>query len=261
MTTDPSTYTSGKKNFVGGNWKCNGTTESITSLCAGLAKAEVSKGVDVVISPVSAYIPLVQRLLSDTAIQIASQNVSRTGTGAYTGEIAATQLVDMQIPYTIVGHSERRAMFGDTDEVITDKITISLSNQLQVIACFGEQLADREANQVEKVCTKQLQAIVAGVVNVEDWSRVVLAYEPVWAIGTGKACDPPTAQETIKMCRDWVSDAVSPEVAAQVRIIYGGSVKPKNCEALIAQPDIDGFLVGGASLKPDAFTEIIRSAL
>lgn len=203
MTTDPSSankYT-GKKYFVGGNWKCNGTIESVNALCTGLIKTQIFDNVDVIVAPVAIHISLVQNLLSSSLIQVSSQNVSRTGTGAFTGEITAAQLVDINVQWTIVGHSERRAMFGDTDEIITDKIRIALENRLQVIACFGEQLVDRKAGNVVQVCTKHLTSIAAGVANIADWKNIVLAYEPVWAIGTGVACEPNTAQETIKMCR------------------------------------------------------------
>jgi len=268
---------SGKRTpFVGGNWKCNGTVKSVTELANGLAefaaKSDATSNVDVLVSPISIQIPLVQSLLSKTSLIVACQNVSATGTGAYTGEIAPSQLIDLGVNTTLIGHSERRKYYGETNAVTATKVTNALSAGLNVVCCLGESLEEREANKVEAVCFASLGAVAKGVKDFEEskekekasevsaWASVVIAYEPVWAIGTGVACDADKAQATHKVLRKWFAENVSAEVAQSIRIIYGGSVKPKNCAELIAQPDIDGFLVGGASLKAETFGPIIESA-
>jgi len=240
--------------FVGGNWKCNLNVKSVSDLCDGLAKVD-TKGVDVLVSPIAIHIPLAQSKLPKDAFIVSSQNVSATDTGAYTGEIAASQLVDLGINTTLIGHSERRKMFGDTNAVITEKVKRALSAKMNVVACLGETLDERKADKVEEVCFASLEAISKGVDGA--WDSVVIAYEPVWAIGTGVACDKEKAQATHAALRGWFKEKVSADVAKNIRIIYGGSVKPANCEELIAQPDIDGFLIGGASLKADSFGTII----
>eukprot|EP00484_Ammonia_sp_Unknown_P012630 CAMPEP_0197058108 /NCGR_PEP_ID=MMETSP1384-20130603/104194_1 /TAXON_ID=29189 /ORGANISM="Ammonia sp." /LENGTH=189 /DNA_ID=CAMNT_0042492743 /DNA_START=58 /DNA_END=623 /DNA_ORIENTATION=+ len=177
-----------RKYYVGGNWKCNLTVKSATELCEGLAKID-TKGVDVLVSPISIQIPLVQSKLPKDFI-IASQNVSATGPGAYTGEIAAEQLVDLGLNTTLIGHSERRKYYGDTNEVITKKVERALSQKLNAVCCLGETLEERKSNKVEEVCFASLKAIADGVGKDKSaWDSIVIAYEPVWAIGTGVACD------------------------------------------------------------------------
>jgi len=245
--------------FVGGNWKCNGTVKSVTELCDGLAKIDTA-GVNVLVSPMSIHIPLVMSKLDAKSFIVASQNMSATGPGAFTGEISAEQLVDLGLSTTLIGHSERRKYYGEGDEVVTKKVERALSQGLNAVCCLGETLEERKQDKVEEVCFKSLEAIASGVgKNKDGWNKIVIAYEPVWAIGTGVACDKEKAQETHFTLRKWFKDNVSEEVAKTIRIIYGGSVKPKNCEELIAQPDIDGFLVGGASLKADSYGAIIQA--
>jgi len=270
MAQEAPKATSARTPFVGGNWKCNGTVESTTALAKGLAdfmaKNEATSKVDVLVSPIAIQIPLVQSLLEKTKIIVASQNVSATGTGAYTGEIAPSQLVDLGINTTLIGHSERRKYFGETNEVTATKVTNALKAGLNVVCCLGESLEERKTDKVEEVCFASLAAIKKGVTDFDEskaaeaWRSVVIAYEPVWAIGTGVACDNDKAQATHVVLRKWFKENVSEEVAQSIRIIYGGSVKPKNCEELIAQADIDGFLVGGASLKAETFGPIIEAA-
>ncbi|CAI5735544.1 unnamed protein product [Hyaloperonospora brassicae] len=247
-----------RKYVIGGNWKCNGTTQSVTDLCTQLNKVDIaSDKVEVVVSPPALHIALAKSLLQDT-IAVSAQNLSLTGLGAYTGEIAAEQLVDFGLKWTIAGHSERRALYGETDEIVAKKTKRALDVGLQVIFCIGESLEERQNDQTLDVLIRQTQAL-AEIVNEADWARVVVAYEPVWAIGTGVVATPAQAQEAHKQLRAYFSDKVSSEVAANIRIIYGGSVKGDNCEELIALDDVDGFLVGGASLKPE-FEKIIKSA-
>lgn len=181
------------------------------------------------------------------------------GVGAYTGEISAALLRDIGLQWAIVGHSERRSGFGfngEPDAVVATKVKTAIAGGLSVIACVGEQLNEREAGLTMSVVSTQLAAI-ASILSPEDWSKVVIAYEPVWAIGTGKVATPEQAQETHAQIREWLSANISPEIASTTRIIYGGSVKGSNAKSLLIGPDIDGFLVGGASLLPE-FVDIIQ---
>lgn len=245
--------------FVGGNWKCNGTAKSIADLCASWKGATEDgakyngEPVEIVIAP-PALFALSTKMILPANFEIALQDCY-TSTGAYTGEIAADMIADAAIPWVITGHSERRTIFNESDELVADKTSYALSKGVSVIACIGEQLEEREAGDTMKVNERQISAIAA---KVSDWSNVVIAYEPVWAIGTGKVATPEQAQEVHAFLRSWIHDNVSKEVANSIRIIYGGSVKPGNAKDLASQPDIDGFLVGGASLKPD-FVSIIDS--
>jgi triosephosphate isomerase len=175
--------------------------------------------------------------------------------GAYTGEVSAKLLKDINVHWTLIGHSERRQFFGDTEEVIGNKVKQALANGVNVIACIGEKLNEREEGKTMEVCIHQLKTIAS---NTSDWNNIVIAYEPVWAIGTGKTASPKQAQDVHNDIRTWISQNVSEEVASKVRIIYGGSVTDTTCNELILEKDIDGFLVGGASLKT-GFKNIVES--
>ena len=194
--------------------------------------------------------------LDDKKAVVAAQNISEFPNGAYTGEVSAEMLKDFGIKWTIIGHSERRTYFHESDEVVAKKVTLALEQELSVILCIGERLEEREAEQTNEVIAKQL----AGAKDsISDWKKIVVAYEPVWAIGTGKVATPEQAQEAHAFIRDWIKTNVSEEVANATRLIYGGSVNEKNCTSLIEQADVDGFLVGGASIKP-AFGDIVEAA-
>ena len=182
--------------------------------------------------------------------------MSFNGTGPYTGEICGEQLKDFDVEWVIIGHSERRTLYGETSEIVGKKVQKAQDIGLSSIVCIGETLDQREAEQTYDVLQQQLEAFKG---SVQDWSKIVIAYEPVWAIGTGKTATPEIAQEAHEFIRLWLKDNVSDEVSQQVRIQYGGSVNGKNAADLIKQQDIDGFLVGGASLKPD-FLNIIEAA-
>jgi len=248
-----------KRNFVGGNWKCNKTLGELKDLAKGIQGGMDGMNVDVIVSPSPCYLSEIAGVCGDSSLMCSSQNVSATGFGAYTGEIAPDQLKDLNIGWTIIGHSERRKYYGESNDVVTTKVTNALSNGLKVIACFGETKLQRDDKTTDQINQIQLAAIIKGVPEGK-WGDVVLAYEPVWAIGTGDVCGEDEAERVCGMLRSFVAANVSDDVAKAVRIIYGGSVKPKNCEGLIAKPNIDGFLVGGASLKVDSFTTIIKSA-
>ncbi|KAG2587001.1 hypothetical protein PVAP13_5NG089900 [Panicum virgatum] len=227
----------GRKFFVGGNWKCNGTTDQVEKIVKTLNEGQVPSPdvVEVVVSPPYVFLPVVKSQLRPE-FQVAAQNCWVKKGGAFTGEVSAEMLVNLGVPWVILGHSERRALLGESNEFVGDKVAYALSQGLKVIACVGETLEQREAG-----------------------STVVIAYEPVWAIGTGKVATPDQAQEVHASLRDWLRINVSPEVAESTRIIYGGSVTGANCKELAAKHDVDGFLVGGASLKPE-FIDIINSA-
>ncbi|KAK7325011.1 hypothetical protein VNO77_29024 [Canavalia gladiata] len=247
----------GRKFFVGGNWKCNGTTEEVKKIVTTLNEAKVpgEDVVEVVVSPPYVFLPFVKGLLRPD-FHVSAQNCWVSKGGAYTGEISAEMLVNLGVPWVILGHSERRALINEANEFVGDKVAYALSQGLKVIACIGETLEQREAGTTMTVVAEQTKAIAA---KIKSWDNVVLAYEPVWAIGTGKVATPAQAQEVHADLRKWIHSNVSANVAASVRIIYGGSVNGGNCKELAAQPDVDGFLVGGASLKPE-FIDIINAA-
>ncbi|KIY44319.1 triose phosphate isomerase [Fistulina hepatica ATCC 64428] len=243
--------------FVGGNFKMNPASlkqkEAIVSV---LNKADLDPATEVVIAPPSIYLFPLQGILRKD-IKIAAQNCYFKESGAFTGEISPLQLADAGIPYVILGHSERRSVFGETSTFVAIKTAAALKAGLSVILCIGETLEEREADKTTEVCQAQLAPVVDAISD-SDWSKIVIAYEPVWAIGTGKVATSAQAQETQAAIRSYLAKAVSSSVAESTRIIYGGSVNAANCKDLAVQPDIDGFLVGGASLKPE-FVQIINS--
>lgn len=251
--------------FVGGNWKCNGTSDSIEKLCDQW-KASTDNGarysgkaVEIVIAPPSIY-ALPTKAGLPSGFKVSLQNSWTGGPGAFTGEICAEMLTDTGIEWVILGHSERRTEklpIKESDEVVAEKTAYAVSKGVNVIACIGELLEEREAGKTMEVNERQLSAIAAKL-EESDWEKIVIAYEPVWAIGTGVVATPEQAQEVHAALRTWLASNVSQAVADSTRIIYGGSVKPANSQELAKQTDIDGFLVGGASLKPD-FVEVIDS--
>lgn len=246
----------GRKFFVGGNFKMNGTIKSIKEIAHNLSTAKLDPNTEVVIAPPTLYLLLTREHL-DSKIEVAAQNVFDKGNGAFTGEISVAQLKDSNITWTILGHSERRTVLREDDEFIACKTKAALNGGIGVILCCGETLEQREQGTTVDVVTKQLD-VVNKTIGKEGWEKVVVAYEPIWAIGTGKVATTEQAQEVHAAIRKWLTDSVSQEVSDATRIIYGGSVSEKNCRDLATQPDVDGFLVGGASLKP-AFVDIINA--
>lgn len=249
----------GRKPFVGGNWKSNGTIESARELCRSLTSGSAAyrSKVDVVVCPITPHISLVNKFVRKSPLRVGAQDVSATGEGAFTGEISAGQLKDSGITWSLIGHSERRTKYGETDAVTAEKIEKCQAAGVSVIFCIGELLQEREAGKTDEVNKRMMDAVYS---KIKDWKKVVIAYEPVWAIGTGKVATPDQAQDAHAAVRKMIASAVSEEVAQSVRILYGGSVTPDNCKELIGKPDIDGFLVGGASLKP-TFTDIITACV
>ncbi|KAF2126387.1 Triosephosphate isomerase [Dothidotthia symphoricarpi CBS 119687] len=244
----------GRQFFIGGNFKMNGNSKSIKDIISNLNDAKLDSDVEVVIAPPSIYLLSAREQLR-SGLEVAAQNIFDKPSGAFTGEISAEQLKDSGITWTILGHSERRVSFKEDDAFVASKTKAALDAGLGVILCCGESLEEREANKTIDVVTRQLKAVAD---KVKDWSKIVVAYEPIWAIGTGKVATTEQAQEVHAKIREWIGKEVSSEAAEKTRILYGGSVTEKNSSELAKQADIDGFLVGGASLKP-AFVDIINS--
>ena len=252
-TTARSFSCSCRKFFVGGNWKCNGSVAQVKNIVGYLNNGTLNNDTEVVIAPPAAYLSqTVSSIRPDVAV--AAQDCWTQGNGAFTGETSAQMLKDLKVNWTIVGHSERRAK-GESDAEVAKKASYALENGIKVIACLGESLQERETGKTAAVVCRQLKAYADAI---KDWNNVVIAYEPIWAIGTGKVATPAQAQEVHQTLRKWLADNVSADVAKKVRIIYGGSVNAKNCMESAKQPDIDGFLVGGASLTP-SFVDICNA--
>lgn len=247
-----------RQKIVAGNWKMNGSSESINQLVVGLNATIENTPVEVVVAPSFPYLAQVDNLLEKSSIKMASQNVSEQGSGAFTGEVSISMLQDFAVDYVLVGHSERRSIYGETDQVIAEKAKALLATELTPVLCIGESLEQREQNITLDVCFSQIDAVL-NLVGVNAFEQVVIAYEPVWAIGTGLSASAEQAQEVHKAIREHI--AKSDEVVSEkVRIIYGGSVKASSSSDLFAMPDIDGALVGGASLKVEEFIGIVKSA-
>jgi triosephosphate isomerase len=247
--------------FVAGNWKMNTLAGPAVELGAALAKAVPAKlaGVDVAVCPPFPYLSAVGSAISGSGVELGAQNVWFEKPGAYTGEVAVNMLLDVGCRWVILGHSERRQILGETDELINKKLTTSLAQGLPVILCVGETLDQRQSNRTEVVLDSQMRGSLAGV-DEKSISHVVIAYEPVWAIGTGVTATTEQAESAHLHLRKWLESRYNTNVAAAIRILYGGSVKAQNAQSLLEQPNVDGALVGGASLKADDFLPIIRAA-
>ncbi len=242
--------------LIAGNWKMHTTRAEAEALARAVLQA--CQGVDdreVMIAPPFTALASVAAVLADSGVRLGAQNVAWEAKGAFTGEIAPPMLLDLGCSYAIVGHSERRQIFGETDEMINRRLTGALAHGLVPVLCVGETLEEREAGQTLAVLERQVRAGLAGTT---AGSAVVVAYEPVWAIGTGKTASPAQAQEAHAFIRGLLARLHGQETAEQTRILYGGSVKPANVDELMAQPDIDGALVGGAALDGDSFARIVH---
>ncbi len=244
--------------LVAGNWKMNGTLESVTTLVEGIkAGLDSVTKTEVAVCPPFVYLETVNRLISGTSIALGAQNVAKEDPGAFTGEIAAPMLKDFGCKYVIVGHSERRTLYGETDSLVADKYARVLNEWLTPILCVGELLEEREAGKKEEVVARQLDAVIDRV-GIAGIGKGVIAYEPVWAIGTGKTASPEEAQEAHAFIRGRLASH-DKAVAEATRILYGGSVNAGNIEGLAAMADIDGGLIGGASLQAENFLAICRA--
>ena len=249
-----------RKPFIAANWKMNNTVSDALKFVAVLtADLKAVGSVDVAIAPPFTALYAMNEALEGTEIKLAAQNLYWEESGAFTGEIAPSFLSEVGCSHVIIGHSERRQLFGETDETVNRRLSAALRNGIVPILCVGETLAEREAGRMWEVIERQLRAGLAGI-DLAACEEFVIAYEPVWAIGTGKTATVEQAQEVHALIRRYLSTAYSKEVASSRRIIYGGSVKPSNSQELLASEDIDGALVGGASLDPRQFAAIVRSA-
>jgi len=249
-----------RRTFIAGNWKMNLDRTAAVDLAAGVAKAaEVVEGVDLAVCPPAVYLDAVAGALAGSKVGLGAQNMYHEPKGAFTGEISATMLGDVGCRYVILGHSERRHVLGESDDLINKKVLAALEAGLTPIVCVGELLEQREAGQTGEVIRRQFDGSLAGL-SAEQLAALVIAYEPVWAIGTGKTATPEQAEQVHLDLRKIMADRYNDEVAHAVRIQYGGSVKPANAAELLGQPNIDGALVGGASLDVESFMGIVAGA-
>ncbi|MDF1837740.1 MAG: triose-phosphate isomerase [Planctomycetota bacterium] len=256
-----TTPSNSRKPLIAGNWKMNLDRKSVQELVGAVSSGIVGRGdVDVAFFPPYVYLPEVLAACEGTGIMVGSQNASEQAKGAFTGEISVSMLKDIGVPCVLIGHSERRHVYGETLEQIHAKVAIALEAGLQVMLCIGETLEEREGERTEKVCAEQLSTALAGVSRA-DLPRISLAYEPVWAIGTGVVATPEQAASVHQYVRGVLAGLFDDSGAQSTRILYGGSVKADNVTELMSVPDIDGALVGGASLAANTFLPIIEGAL
>ena len=250
-----------RKPIIAGNWKLNKTSREAIMLVEEL-KRDVAdiEGVDIVVCPPFTALESVSEAITETNIALGAQNVYWADSGAFTGEISVAMLKDFGVQYVIVGHSERRQYFGETNETVNKRLRAALAHQMTPIVCVGENLAEREANKTFDVVKNHCEGSLAGL-SPQEAGAIVVAYEPVWAIGTGRTATPQQAQEVHAFIRQLLGKIFSADVAGDVRIQYGGSVTLDNIAALMGQPDIDGALVGGASLKAPSFAAIVKAAV
>lgn len=249
-----------RKYIIAGNWKMNKTSLEAIQLADELKRLLVdASGVDIVICPPFTALQGVSEAFNEHDIAVGAQNVDWRDSGAFTGEVSAPMLKDLSVRYVIVGHSERRQYFGETNDTVNKRIRALLTHGLTPIVCIGENLAEREGNKTFDVITTQCVGSLAGL-STDEMKKLVLAYEPVWAIGTGKTATPEQAQEVHAFIRQWLKNTFNADVANSVRIQYGGSVTPESAQGLLSNPDIDGALVGGASLKAASFAAIVKAA-
>lgn len=249
-----------RKKIIAGNWKMNKTVAEAESLSAAIQRElESETKVDVVLCPPFTAIAAVSQEVSGSQIAVGAQNMHHEASGAYTGEISAGMLREQFCRYVILGHSERRQYFAETDASVNKKTHAALAAGLKPIVCVGETLEEREADKIEEVITTQINGGLEGV-SAADLRNVVVAYEPVWAIGTGKTASPEQAQDVHALIRSLLAKLSDQATADAVRIQYGGSMKPANAAELLSKPDIDGGLIGGAALDPTSFIEIVKAA-
>ena len=251
-----------RKHIVAGNWKMNKTFEQadelVNDIMEKLETATIGRDTQIIICPPFPYLEMTSDYSDESYFAVGAQNVSDQEEGAYTGEVSAAMLQSMELGYCIVGHSERRAYYHETDEIVARKVNQLLKHEIRPIVCCGEVLEEREANRQFDVVKKQ---ITDGLFHLtaEQFSDIVIAYEPVWAIGTGKTATPEQAQEMHAFIRSLIAEKYVKEVADETSILYGGSCKPSNAKELFANADVDGGLIGGASLKADDFLAIAMS--
>lgn len=248
-----------RKYLIAGNWKMNLTPGQAVDFAKQLVESikDVPKDVNVMIAPTFTALQGVNEVIKGSVIKLGAQNINENESGAYTGEISADMLLDVGVEYVIIGHSERRHIYKESDELINKKVLFALKKGLKPVLCVGELLEEREAGKTNDIVKNQVVNGLKGV-SESDMANVVIAYEPVWAIGTGKVATPEIAEDVHEVARNTLSELYNASVADNVTIQYGGSVKPDNVDGLMAKPNIDGALVGGASLKCDSFTRLVK---
>ncbi len=249
-----------RRPLIMGNWKMNGSSMANESLLTGLISQVSSlQGVDIAVCPPAVYLGQVLELVSGTSIDVGAQNLSEQKSGAFTGEISGDMLRDLGVTYTLVGHSERRSLYGETNELVAAKTLKALEVGLVPVLCVGETLEERKSAQMDAVLAGQINAVI-DLCGADTFGQIIVAYEPVWAIGTGETATPQQAQDAHAFIRGLIA-AQSPAIAERVTILYGGSMNEKNAAELLAMADVDGGLVGGASLKADSFATICKAAV
>ncbi|MBJ6369704.1 triose-phosphate isomerase [Snuella sedimenti] len=247
-----------RKQIVAGNWKMNNDLSQTESLIEALKAKEKTSNAEVMVAPTFTNLYQANQALKESNIEVIAQNMHFAENGAYTGEISASMLKSIGVETVILGHSERRAYFNETDEQLAKKVDAALANNMRVIFCFGEELADRKSGNHEAVVESQIKNALFHL-KAEAFKNVVLAYEPVWAIGTGETASPEQAQDMHAFIRKTLADTYGNEVADEVTILYGGSVKPNNAQEIFSKADVDGGLIGGASLNADDFFAIVNA--
>jgi len=247
-----------RKKIVAGNWKMNNNKAETALLINALKSKTNFNGVEVMVAPTAIHLAQAVELSSDSPIEVIAQNMHQASHGAFTGEISSSMLQSIGVHTVILGHSERRAYFNETDELLAQKVTTAVEQDMQVVFCFGEELQDRQNNNHFSVVEAQLRKALFDL-PTSAWSKIILAYEPVWAIGTGETATPAQAQEMHAFIRNLIAEEVNSEVAENISILYGGSVKPANAQEIFSNPDVDGGLIGGAALQAEDFLAIVKS--
>ena len=247
-----------RKKVIIGNWKMNNDKQETENLLLNLKNKTWDKEIEVKVSPSFVSLEYAQKILKNSPVEVVAQNMHYEEKGAFTGEISYKMLKSINVNSVIIGHSERRTLFYENDDTIKRKIRTALDNEMKVIFCFGESLEDRKEKRHIKIISKQLD-VITNDLKINQWNQIILAYEPVWAIGTGLNATPEQAQEIHKHVREEIATTFNKKLADSVRILYGGSLKPNNSKEIFFQPDIDGGLIGGASLSFEDFYSIIRS--
>jgi len=247
-----------RKKIVAGNWKMNNNKAETDQLITALKAKGSFPGVAVKVAPTSIHLAQAVDALEDAAIEVIGQNMHQATNGAYTGEISASMLQSIGVNSVILGHSERRAYFNETDEALEEKVATAVKHDMEVVFCFGEELEDRQKGKHFAIVENQLSKALFSLPS-SAWDKIVLAYEPVWAIGTGETASPEQAQEMHAFIRGLVAQKYPADVAENVAILYGGSVKPANAQEIFSKPDVDGGLIGGAALSADDFFAIVQS--
>ena len=247
-----------RDNIVAGNWKMNNDYFQTKKLINDLKSSKMPDNVRVMVAPSFTQLSQCKNLLSSTNISVVAQNMNANNSGAFTGEISASMLKGIEVNTVIIGHSERRSIFNETDEILKEKVKSALSADMEVIFCFGEELKERKNNDYFKIVNNQLRYVLFDLPE-SYWKNIILAYEPVWAIGTGETASAEQAQEMHEYVRNCISESFGKEISNNVSILYGGSVKPNNASEIFSKKDVDGGLIGGAALNASDFSKIVES--